>query len=239
MKRRLLSALHVAGLLLLLAMPVLAQPQGDLDRLLQQSLKAYGGEERLSRLSTLRAQGRITVKGQADAGRVERLFQAPDRLSSLTVYGAGTGEKRLLVKDRAWRNGQPASVPEHIAMSLQAARLRLPLLLKENRAHLIDQGLQEKGGRRFYGVTLPVSEGISLFVAIDAASGLILQTNGTLALADGTKAEFTTLYGDYRFIEGIAVALREDHYVQGAHTGTTVLEQVEINRPLPSGAFTP
>jgi hypothetical protein len=224
---------------LLITGPAAGQTMGALDQLIQLSLAAYGGEARLIQLATLRAHGSITVKGQAQSGRVERLFQSPDRLLNITTYAGGPSERRLLVKDRAWRNGQAASVPEHIAMSLQAARLRLPLLLKESRAHLVDQGQQEKAGRRFHAITLPVSEGISLAVVIDSATGLIVQTSGKLALPDGTNADFTTLYGDYRIVEGLAVAMREDHYAQGAHTGTTSLERVEINRPLPGNAFTP
>lgn len=226
-------------LLFALAPPVQAQGGPDLDALLKGSVAAYGGQARLAALSTLRMTGQILVKGQAQPGRVERLFQLPDRLSSSIAYAGGAQERRLLVRDKAYRNGQPASVPEHLAMSLQLARLRLPLLLAENRANLKDLGEREQNGRRMRTVALGIAEGVTLTVLIDTASGFILQTVGNLSLADGTNTDFTTIYSDYRLIDGLAFALREDHYSQGIHSGTTTLNQVDVNRPLPGGAFTP
>ncbi|CAA6606465.1 exported hypothetical protein [Rhodospirillaceae bacterium LM-1] len=216
-----------------------AQSGAALDRLLERSLAAYGGQARLSSLSSLRLLGRINAKGQASQGRVERLFQAPDRLSNVISYGGSASERRVLIRDKAWRNGQTASVPEHLAMSLQMARQRLPLLLLENRVGLTDLGEREQNGRRYHAVVLTVAEGVTLTVMIDSASGLILQTAGKLALADGTNTDFTTLYSDYRSVGGLTIAMREDHYSQGIQSGTTVLEQAEINQPLPSNAFKP
>lgn len=219
--------------------PASAQAASGLDEVLKKSLAAYGGEARLAALKSLSLKGRISAKGQAQPGSVERLFQAPDRLSSLIVHANGSRERRILVRDKAWRNGQAASVPEHLAMSLQLARMRLPLLLQENRATLSDLGEREQNGRRFRTVALAVTEGVSLSVLIDSASGFILQTVGKLSLADGTNADFTTLYADYKMIGGLAVAMREDHYSQGAQTGSTVFEQAETDRALPGNAFTP
>ncbi|MBF0269994.1 MAG: hypothetical protein HQL44_15525 [Alphaproteobacteria bacterium] len=219
--------------------PTSAQTGAALDRVLERSLAAYGGQARLSALTSLRLLGRISAKGQAGQGRVERLFQAPDRLSSVISYGGGASERRVLIRDKAWRNGQAASVPEHLAMSLQMARLRLPLLLLENRSSLTDLGEREQSGRRYHAVALAIAEGVTLTVMIDSASGLILQTAGKLALADGTNTDFTTLYSDYRSISGLAVAMREDHYSQGSQSGTTILEQADVNQPLPSNAFKP
>lgn len=236
--RALVSAL-VLGLFLGMAQPAAAQAGSGLDEVLKRSLDAYGGEAKLAALKSLSLKGRISAKGQAQPGSVERLFQSPDRLSSLIVHANGSRERRILVRDKAWRNGQAASVPEHLAMSLQLARMRLPLLLLENRANLSDLGEREQNGRRFRTVALTVIEGVSLSVLIDSASGYILQTVGKMSLADGTNADFTTLYADYRTVGGLAVAMREDHYSQGAHTGATVFEQAEVNRALPEHAFTP
>lgn len=220
------------------ALPAGAQTL-PLDAVLKHSLAAYGGETRLAQLTSRRELGRITVRGQPQPGRIERSFQVPDRLSNVIAYGSGPAERRLLIRDKAWRNGQPASVPEHLAMSLQLARLRLPLLLAENRGSLADLGERSQNGRSYRAISLEVAEGVTLSVLIDTQSGLILQTVGKLSLADGTNADFTTLYGDFRSVDGFVVAMREDHYSQGAHTGTTQFEQAEVNRPLPSGTFTP
>lgn len=229
------------ALFFLLATPLAAWSQQafDLDRLLQGSIDAYGGEARLKALATLKLSGTIASKGQAQPGRIDRLFAAPDRLVSVIAYANGVGERRVLVRDQAWRNGKTASVPEHLAMSLQLARQRLPLLLAENRQSLTDLGERAQAGRRFRLLALDIAEGVSLSVLIDPTSGLILQTVGRLNLADGTSADFTTIYGDYRRIDGIAIAMREDHFSQGTATGSTVFAQAEINRPLPASAFTP
>ncbi len=236
-KRFLFFALICAGLGM--SFPAGAQSGATLDKALERSLAAYGGQARLSTLASLRLLGKISAKGQAGQGRVERLFQAPDRLSSVISYGGGASERRVLVRDKAWRNGQAASVPEHLAMSLQIARQRLPLLLLENRTGLTDLGEREQSGRRYHTIILTIAEGVTLTVMIDSASGLILQTAGKLALADGTNTDFTTLYSDYRSTSGLAIAMREDHYSQGTLSGTTILEQAEVNQPLPSNAFKP
>jgi hypothetical protein len=233
--RRLFAFAMLCGLIA--TVPAAQAQQGGLDRLLRQSVEAYGGEAILTTFASLRMQGRIAAKGQS--GQVERLFQAPDRLSNLTAYGNGVRERRVLIRDKGWRNGQPATIPEHLAMSLQLARLRLPMLLVENRATLSDLGPREQNGRQMHVVALAIAEGVSLTVIFDSQSGLILQTAGRLNLADGTNTDFTTLYGDYRKVNGLSVAMREDHFSQGTQTGSTIFEKVELNPALPANAFTP
>jgi hypothetical protein len=223
-------------ILLFCAFSTSAQSQ-PIDDILQRSLAAYGGQARLADIVSLKLSGKITANGQT--GQVERLFQAPDRLASRIVYAGGASEKRVLVGERGWRNGKPASVPEHLAMGLQLARQRLPLLFFENKASLIDQGERAQGGRRLRVLMLPIAEGVTLTAIIEADSGLILQTAGKLSLADGTNSDFTTLYGDWRRVEGYLVAMREDHFSLGTQTGISLFEKAEFNQAPPNDAFKP
>ena len=51
--------------------------------------------------------------------------------------------------------------------------------------------------------------------------------------------EFVTTYGDFRKVDGVSVAFREQNWANGRTTGETVLEKVEFPKALPDVTFRP
>jgi hypothetical protein len=216
----------------LLALALLvASPAGDLPALVGRIVKAYGGEKALKRVRTVRQSGTLeTMRGMA---RTVRVFVPPDRLRVEIEYPEGGGEVRVLDGARAWRNAEAVSGMPHDAMVLQAARLALPGILL--RKKLIDLGAVERDGKKLRGIGVPLDGGLSLAIAVDPKSALILRSEGQLP--GGVR--FATVYSEFREVNGVIFAFREANYASGQHTGETRLEQVRILDAAPEGSFHP
>ena len=114
------------------------------------------------------------------------------------------------------------------AMVLQAARSWLPQLLDDRRADATVAGSAD--GRTILAVR--IGEGLMLRVFVEDATGLIVRSESVLEAAPASIG-FATDYSDFRSVEGVVFPFREETFASGIHTGSTVLELVEVN---PRGA---
>ena len=109
-------------------------------------------------------------------------------------------------------------------MVLQAARAHLPRLLDDYRDATVLEGSEE--GRTALAVR--IAEDLVLRVFVEDETGFILRTESVLESAPGPVG-FATDYSDHRMVDGVLFAFREETYASGFHTGSTVLESVEVN----------
>lgn len=112
-------------------------------------------------------------------------------------------------------------------MVLQVARMELPLSLFRNRSKLEDLGTVERDGRKFRALRFPLDDGLALEVDVDPESGRILRTTGT-SKGGPIPIEFNTNYDDFRKVDGVLFAFREETFAMGKKTGDTKLESIEI-----------
>ena len=92
-----------------------------------------------------------------------------------------------------------------------------------------DNGLPIDENRKVLNVYIRTSglfEGVVDFdkATLDPATGHILKSTGKAA-----GVEFTTTYSDFRKVEGLLFAFREDNTAQGMKTGTNEISKVEIS----------
>ncbi len=102
------------------------------------------------------------------------------------------------------------------AMRLQAARLVAPLLLLEKKSSLHATG---------NSIEIALSPSMTLTLEIDPQSGHIVRSTSKTS---GT--EFSTDYSDFRIVDGLLFALREENTAGGTKTGTNEISKVEVTR---------
>jgi len=224
---------------LLLSLGLAAAPGSPgLDALVDRVLEGHGGRAALERASARVDRG--TTTSSLHPGQVGQVRRVLDRRGSLRVevrYPDGDGEVRVLHRGRGTRNGADVTgTPSHLAMVLQAARLRLPLLLHEGRSRLVDLGAIEREGKVLRVVELPIGEGVLIQAGIDPATSRIVRTAGRVP-GPGAGLEFATEYDDFRRVKGVLVPFREANFAPGGRSGDTVLEEVELTREAPRGSF--
>lgn len=200
--------------------------------LIDRVLEAHGGAQAVRAVDSHRQEGMlVAVRGGAH-GRLYRISEGPEKLSILIEY-PGRAELRILEDDSAWRGPEPASLAEVTgplrgAMVLQAARAYLPRLLDDMRAATTLEG--REGGRT--ALLTRIAPDLLLRTFVQDESGLVVRTESVLVGAPGPVG-FATDYSDHRSVDGVVFPFREETYASGYHTGSTVLESVELN---PGGA---
>lgn len=222
---RLLTAV---ALLVGIAAPAVA------DTMVERVLVAHGGRARVTAVQTRHDRGTLTTL-HGEAAPLERWFVRPDRLR-LDIRDPSGGESRILSGDRSWKDGRTATGPLHDAMVLQAARIALPGLLAEHPVQ--EAGTRIENGRPRRVLVMSLGPAATLEVEVDADSALILRSRGVMEMA-GSRIEFRTDYADHRTVDGVLLAHREDHWAMGVHTGTSILEKIELNGTIAPEAFRP
>ncbi len=231
---------------LLLAVLILASPgfaqaaEDEVAELVDHVIDAYGGEAALDAAQSFRQSGETVsfLRGGAK-GRIVRTFQAPDRLRVEIVYPGEAPEMRVLDGDRGWQQGQEAPPALVDAMRLQAARLALPLLLRDAGRQVKDLGTTSaQDGRSVRSLGLALAGGLALFVDIEVPGYRILSSRGLMRRA-GTAMEFGAVYHDFRRLSGVLVPGREEQHAMGQHIGYTVIEKNEILHDLDPASFRP
>ena len=191
----------------------------NLNALVNRVMDAYGGAGAWAKVTVLRESGAVVPAMGTARGRMNREWRRPDFLRVEIVYPSHT-ETRVVDGEKGTHNGKAVTGMGLDAMRLQAARLALPSLLAERLSSLRDLGVS--GG--VHRLEVPLGGKLSLTVDIDPASGRIVRSTGT---APGI--EFSTAYSDFRKVDLLLFAFREDNSAQGMQTGTNELSRIEVN----------
>jgi hypothetical protein len=210
------------------------------DQLVSRTLQAYGGKEALGRAGALQLSGRVSSTMRKGAtGTITIAYSRPDRLRVEIRFPDEPPEIRIVDGAKGWRGGKEAAGPLYDSMVLQAARFALPLSLEEHRAELHDLGAVDLDQKKLRRLELPLPGKGSVLVDVEPESGRILRTVGKMAAADGTSLEFVNVFDDFRTVDGLLFAYREDHVAMGKSTGVTTFESVRVVASLPSETFRP
>ncbi len=239
--RRLVPPLALATAFALAA-PVPARAQArraspEVLALVKRCVEAYGGPAAVARAARLRQEGTVTsLLHPGERGRILRRYERPGRLRVEVGWG-GPPEVRILDGGHGWRFGEEVGGPGLVAMMLQAARLDLPDLLQAFPALVVDRGRVDLDGRPARALALEVAPGVEVEAHLDPETGRILRSIGRATA--GPPVVFATRYGDFRVVDGLLVAFREENFANGAVTGETVLTEVAVVAALPEGTFRP
>lgn len=239
MSNRLLAIVHTTWCLTLMpGVEVGAQTthpspsDGAVDQVIDEVLAAYGGRDALRSIQSFRQEGLVVAANGSAHGKMYRISVCPSRLSVLVDYG-DRSEHRILEDGAAWRGVTPATLvevrgPLQGAMVLQAARTCLPGILDDLRS----EAVVEESGVEHVTLSVRVAPDLVLRLFVDAESKLITRSESILEAAP-SPVGFATDYSDYRPVDGVLFAFREETFASGHRTATTLLETVETN---PDGA---
>jgi hypothetical protein len=229
---------HATLLAVALVVSAAAPLPEDVPALVRRCVAAYGGKAAIARAGVTRQEGRVTSILHPGAGRLVRAYARPGRLRVEVSFAGGSPEVRVLDGGRGWRDGEEVASARLAAMILQAARLDLPALLSAWEGRVQDRGTAEVGGSKVRVVALQPAPGLEVEAAIDPATGRIVRSRGA-SRDPGMPLEFLTTYEDFRKVDGVLVAFREQNWANGRSTGETVLEKVEFPKTLPEATFRP
>ena len=200
----------------MIALLLAAALNNNLDDLIARVMTAYGGAAAWSKVTALHETGTVTPAMRPGDGKLTRDWQRPGKLRVEIVYPSST-EVRDVDGNHGTQNGKESTGMGLDAMRLQAARLALPQLLVDKRAALrqISDNVIE----------IPVDASLTVTVEIDRETGHIVRSSGKAA-----EVEFATNYGDFRSVDGLLFAFREENSAGEMKTGTNQLAKVEITR---------
>lgn len=222
--------------------PAPEAPNARVRALIDRVTTAYGGRTALEKVRAYRVEGSVfSTMRHSDAPTI-RVFARPAQLKVLIDYASGA-EARLVDGANGWRNEaggslEPVTGPMYAAMVLQAARAGVPWVLYEHadEATFTDSLTQEDV--RCVGIQLPLGEGLVLRAWIDPATHHVVRSQGLLDHG-GMRTHFETVYSDFRAVDGVTFAFREENYASGRQTGLTTITKVVVNPTLRANEFRP
>lgn len=214
----------------------------ELQSLIDSVLTAHGGVAGLRRMTAYAMQGRIEAADRPGSATTFRTFQRPDRLR-IVIHYPRVVEVRILDGQRGWRREASgtytdATGPALAAMRLQAARADALWILAEHRGDARAIAPLDQKGHRYPGVALALGDGLELRLYVDPDTHLVTVTESSMRVDDVDTA-FRTIYADYRPVDGVLFAFREENFTAGQHTGSTFLDEVRVNPELGPTTFAP
>jgi hypothetical protein len=220
------------------AAPPSARAREEVSTLVRRCVAAYGGKRAIAKAASSRQEGKVTsILHGADVGRIVRAYSRPGRLRVEIAFPGGAPEIRVVDGVRGWREGQEVEGPRLAAMVLQAFRLDLPALLASWEARLEDRGTSVQAGSPVRVLAIEPAPGLVVEAMLDPATGRIVRSRGFSR--GGPPIEFVTTYSDFRTVDGVLVAFREENWANGRVTGETVLEKVEFPKEIARETFRP
>lgn len=204
-------------------------------------IEAYGGRERLAKVSAVSAEGRIKALMRGDEGVYRRSMQRDGKLY-VDIQYRRSKETRILNGARGFRGAggtlEEVSGPRLQAMIYQYNELNLPFGLLDNALTLAELRADEVNGKKVRVFRCSDRSGNTIEVYVDAKDFRIVKTRGTFfmgAQSTSLDAEFS----DFRDVGGIQFPFRIDNYAGGSKISETVMSQYLINPTLNNALFNP
>jgi hypothetical protein len=243
--RSVAAGLCVAALLAMAPRPAAAASSAAPDTaaaaLIERIVRAYGGHGKLDKVHAYRLEGRIVAVQQGREGPTLRIFARPNRLRVELQY-PDAPETRILDGTQGWRGAggpvEAVSGPLLDAMALQAARAGVPWILMERKDDTQVVEALELRGRKLLGLECVLEPGLTLRVYVNPVTAHVEMSQGILERGR-MRTAFETIYEDFRTVDGVLFAFREENYASGQHTGYTAIEKVEWNPKLHAADFAP
>ena len=213
----------------------------ELDALVDKLAGAYGGRVKLEDSAVVRESGRVeAVRNAGHSIPTVRTYARPLKLRVEIGGASNPGEVRILDGEKGWRNGKESSTGMgYEAMVLQAVRLDLPYQLLSQRKVLAEKESVDLEGKRLRVLELPLTNGLSIAVGVEAETGRILFSRGTTQAGPEGSTTFETRYDDFRTVAGRLFAFKESNFAGGTKTADIFLTKIELLKVPPADAFKP
>jgi hypothetical protein len=229
--RRLLLPLVLMATLLVRLAGARSAAVTDPGALLDAVLKAYGGADKLQAVRGYKMEGSVEAKMRGSSAATTRLFARPGNLRVDLAYPDLT-EIRVVKDGKGWRTSQngiaEATGPMLDSMSLQAARAAIPWVLRDNRSKLKAAAPVTMDGKELEGLEVALGPTMILRAWVDPATHYVRRSQSVIASAQ-MNMEFSTIYSDYRSVDGVIFAFHEENFAGHTPTGSTAITTVTLN----------
>src|SRR5579875_2821530 len=245
---KILCALGAVGLAALLV-PVRADEDAKLRELVERAIKASGGADNLSKYqaSVTKQKGKFHGLGDALEFTTETSVQLPDRLRAEVHFKANGQEitfVQVFAADKGWikignmteemNKEMLAEAKEQMHATVIVTQL---VCLKDKDYKLSPLGEGKVGSRPAIGVRVERKgyRDVNLFFDKDKSLLLKMETRGKDVMQGGQEYTSTTLYDDYKKVEGIMVphkvTIERDGkpYVDAEVTEAKIAEKIDDN----------
>ncbi len=202
---------------------------------------AYGGRERLSRITSIAVEGSITALVRGDHGAYRRALRRDGKLF-VDIQYTRSRETRILNGTRALRGvdgkTEEVSGPGYLAMVYQYNELSMPYALLDDSFAVKDLGRESPAGASVRVLRCTDHAGNSLDLFVNEATYRIVKTLGSFSVGK----ESTTLsaeFSDFRFVDGVLVPFRIVNYAGGTRISETIIDDYLFNARMGDSMFDP
>jgi len=241
-KTSLRSAIAYFGLLVAISVaPVSCTNQSEQKKILEKIIKTYGGRERLAKVVSVAAEGRITAFTRGDEGIYRRALQREGKLYVEILYKRST-ERRILNGSRGFRGTgeqlEEVFGPRYLAMVYQYNELNLPYGFLDNSYAVSEIRKDVRNGEEVRVLKCTDHAGNAMEVFVSVENYRIVKSIGTFVMGPQTMS-LSSEYSDFRSVDGILFPFRIDNYAGGFKISETILTRYSVNPPIDQSLFTP
>ncbi len=229
----------VAALLLLMPVPGHAAPTAQ--EVIARVMQAYGGRDTVEKIKSVCAQGRI-VAFAFNAEGTYSYCVARDRKLRVDIDYTSFAEHRAL-------NGQRAAVqqgdgvrqvltdgPNFRSVVYQYEQLSLPRSLLTLAGRIRFEGSERLDDQPVDVLSFEVDSGLLLKIYVNAATGRIVKTSGTIRMA-GTQMVLASNFSDFRKVGNTILPFKFVNYAGGEKIAETSIQGYELNPQLAVDTF--
>ncbi|HJZ64121.1 MAG TPA: hypothetical protein VKD70_07380 [Candidatus Acidoferrum sp.] len=208
----------------------------DVEKILNDAIKASGGPSKLRKVTTLSIEGTALRASDSKSGAYTLRLRAPNRYY-LELNFAGQPEILAYNGKSAWREDAKGEIgtllgPEATQMEALASLSNSRFLdRKKNKIAALSTGSSQLNGRSLSGVELASQTGVKGVLYFDDQTHLLAKE--TRELAGDT---YETLYDDYRPEDGIQVA-HKLKIKRGSETYEIQVSSVTVNQTVGERTF--
>jgi hypothetical protein len=204
-------------------------------------IEAYGGRERLAKVVSVAAEGRITTLMRDEAGIYRQALRKDQKLFIEVLNGRST-ERRILDSTRGFQgaDGRVEEVfgPRYHAMVDQFNELNLPFGLIDNTFSITELRKVNLQGADVRGLRLLDRAGNEIVVYVSTADHLIVKCMSTFE--NGLDSmNLSTEFSDFRSVGGILFPFRIVNHIGGQLISDITITAYLLNEPIADTFFKP
>ncbi len=204
-------------------------------------IETYGGRERLARVVSISAEGRITALIRGDEGIYKRALRRDGKLFVDIHYTRST-ERRILNGPKGYRGagGQLEEVygPRYLAMVYQYDELNLPYGLLDGSFTISEIRSDTLNGRTMRALRCTDRTGNDVEVFVDAENYRIVKSTGTFSMGNQSTS-LSSEFSDFRSVDGVLFPFRIVNYAGGNRIAEIVITRYLVNPTIDDSLFTP